>query len=99
MLQISEKIGHEKRRFWNNYQHFMKRGYTQLFIKKGTREDAFFSCWLLALGFRALARRRFRLLTSAELCGAPRGKTCFPMCFVFFCCYPGLCRTPLSCAG
>ena len=34
MLQISEKIRQKKRRFWNNYQHFMKRGYTQLFIKK-----------------------------------------------------------------
>ena len=36
MLQISEKIRQKKRRFWNNYQHFMKRGYSQMFIKKGT---------------------------------------------------------------
>ena len=34
MLQISEKLKHKKRRFWNNYQHFMKRGYSQMFIKK-----------------------------------------------------------------
>lgn len=41
MLQISEKIGHEKHRFWNNYQHFMKRGYTQLFIKKAPSRRPF----------------------------------------------------------
>ena len=51
MLQISEKIRQKKRRFWNNYQHFMKRGYTQLFIKKGHPRGCFFGYWLLALGF------------------------------------------------